>query len=130
MLENYFYNSSWNNNQHLIVSRYFPQGFIPVMIALILEEETKHGERQTKEDSSHRSKIDIKRVFLSDLMLLLNHNHNNCRYIICTAYTIRQPLDFSNKTTFRVNLTLPFSCWDMLIFSTVCIFTQCMHDGH
>jgi signal peptidase I len=59
---------------------YFRQGFIPVMIELILEEERKQSEGEPKEDSSPRSKIDIKRVFLSDLMLLLNHNHNNCRY--------------------------------------------------
>ena len=54
-------------------------GFIPVIIELILHEESKHHEKEKQEDSNPPRKIDIKRVFLSDLMLLLNHNHSNCR---------------------------------------------------
>ena len=50
------------------------------MVELLLEEERKQDESNTSEDFDVRRKIDIKRVFLSDLMLLLNHNHNNCRY--------------------------------------------------
>ena len=49
------------------------------MIELILEQESKECENPKNENSG--SKIDIKRVFLSDMMLLLNHNHNNCRYV-------------------------------------------------
>ena len=59
----------------------FHKGFIPVMIELILKEESTRRESQANEESNNQSKIDIKRVFLSDLMLLLNHNHNNCRYL-------------------------------------------------
>ena len=51
------------------------------MIELILKEESTRRESQANEESNNQSKIDIKRVFLSDLMLLLNHNHNNCRYL-------------------------------------------------
>lgn len=51
------------------------------MIDLILNEETKEFEGKTGGGSNVVHKIDIKRVFLSDLMLLLNHNHNNCRYV-------------------------------------------------
>lgn len=55
--------------------------FIPNIIALILHEETKRSNNGTDDAEQEKSarKIDIKRVFLSDLMLLLNHNHNNCR---------------------------------------------------
>ncbi|XP_028409384.1 neurobeachin-like [Dendronephthya gigantea] len=57
-------------------------GFIPVMVELILEEERKQDDSKTDDDSDARRRIDIKRVFLSDLMLLLNHNHSNCRYFL------------------------------------------------
>lgn len=55
--------------------------FIPIMIALISHEEAKRSNDESDDAEKEKGarKIDIKRVFLSDLMLLLNHNHNNCR---------------------------------------------------
>ena len=55
--------------------------FIPIMIALISHEEAKRSNDESDDAEKEKGarKIDIKRVFLSDLMLLLNHNHTNCR---------------------------------------------------
>lgn len=55
--------------------------FVPNIMALILHEEAKRSNNETDDAEKEKAarKIDIKRVFLSDLMLLLNHNHNNCR---------------------------------------------------
>lgn len=69
------------NSSFIQLMYYTILDFIPVIIELILHDEAKR--RNTEDDKGEKDKltrkIDIKRVFLSDLMLLLNHNLENCR---------------------------------------------------